>query len=102
MGNALAYFLMMQLVLLVLLAAGAVYLLYCLGRIAGAVDRVANAVEVLVAQQNDGARSTMPPSPTPVANAPLAAETVATNAQTFVPTSSIAALTASAEIGRPV
>ena len=86
MGNALAYFLMMQLVMLVLLVAGAVYLLYCLGRIAGAVDRVANAVEVLVAQQNTSASA--PPL---------------SGVQTFTPTVSSppVAPVSAVEIGRP-
>lgn len=80
MGNALTYFFMMQLVLLLLLVAGAVYLLYCLGRTAASLDRVANALETLVGQQNAGASAsplsgaqTFTPASTPnVSNAPVA------------------------------
>ncbi len=88
MGNALTYFFMMQLVLLVLLVAGAVYLLACLGRTAAAMDRVADALETLVAQQHAGASAT-----------PLS------GAQTFTPTTAPTVSNApisAVEIGRPL
>ena len=77
-AGALTYFLLIQLLLWLLLVAGGIYLLYALGRAAAGIDRVANALEILVAQKAAPQDFAPPLAP-------------ATSAQSFVPTNAAAA-----------
>lgn len=72
------FWLMLQLVLMIALLVGGIYVMYCLGRAANGLDRMASAAEEWVRRQNAVARneamqppgSLLRPSAPPVAPMP--------------------------------
>jgi hypothetical protein len=59
----LGFWMMMQLVLMLALLLGGIYALYCLGRAASGLDRLASAVQEWVNRQNRPPGSTPPVAP---------------------------------------
>ena len=58
--SLLGFWMMLQLVASLALLVGGIYLMFCLGRAASGLDRMANAMEDWIALQTAQARTTMP------------------------------------------
>lgn len=86
----LGFWMFLQLVATLALVLGGIYVLFCLGRAASGLDRMANAMEDWVAQQNAQLQSKTPPpavSPVPPTPVPPVAPVPASNPVTAQPQS---------------
>lgn len=90
----LGFWMFLQLVATLALVLGGIYVMFCLGRAASGLDRMANAMEDWVAQQNAQLQSKTPPPtvspvpPTPVPVPPPVAPVPPSNPVTAQPQSS--------------
>lgn len=79
----LGFWMMMQLVATLALLIGGIYVLFCLGRAASGLDRMANAMEDWIALQNPGAQNAAPQ--TPASRFDLGAPSAPTGAPSMIP-----------------